>query len=132
MPLSPTVNVNMISRSERCGGVMQRPSRRVSQFLTAFAFLVLFGCQMFAQSATGEVTGTVVDNSGGAVAGANVKLNNTSTGVGDQARTNASGSYTFINVQPGPYVLTVENAGFKTARATFEMYVNQTLTENLT
>src|SRR5436305_4888467 len=111
---------------------MQSSCRRASQFLVTSAFLTLFGCQMFAQSATGEVTGTVIDNSGGAIAGATVKLSNTATGVGDQARTNASGSYTFINVQPGPYVLTVENAGFKTARATFEMSVNQTLTENLT
>src|SRR3954462_13362779 len=111
---------------------MQSPCPRASRFLTACAFLLLFGCQMFAQSATGEVTGTVSDKSGGAVAGATVKLNNTATGVGDQAQTNASGSYTFINVQPGPYVLSIENPGFKTAQAKFEISVNQTLTENLT
>ena len=111
---------------------MQSTCRRASQFLAASLFVLFCGSQLFAQSATGEVTGTVTDKSGGAVAGATVKLNNAATGVGDQAQTNASGSYTFINVQPGPYVLTVENAGFKTAQAKFEISVNQTLTENLT
>src|SRR4051795_5697213 len=110
---------------------MQNPCLRTSQFLAASVFVLSCGLQGFGQSARGEVTGTVTDKSGGAVASATVKLNNSATGVGDQAQTNSSGSYTFINVQPGPYVLTVENAGFKTARATFEMYVNQTLTENL-
>jgi hypothetical protein len=78
------------------------------------------------------VTGTITDNTGGSVAGATVKLSNTATGATDQAQTNSSGSYTFINVQAGPYVMTVENAGFKTAQAKFEMSVNQTVTENLT
>src|SRR4051812_23518243 len=111
---------------------MQSICRRASLFLAASAFL-LFSCgRLLAQSATGEVTGTVTDKSGGAVAGATVKLNNVGTGVGDQAQTNASGSYTFINVQPGPYVLSIENPGFKTAQAKFEISVNQTLTENLT
>ena len=53
------------------------------------------------------------------------------TGIVDQTQTNASGYYVFLNVQPGSYVLTVENQGFKTARVTFDIAVNQTLTENL-
>src|SRR3954451_10347928 len=100
---------------------MQSPCRRASQFPAASVLLLFCSCQMLAQSATGEVTGTVTDKSGGAIAGAMVKLNNTGTGVGDQAQTNTSGSYTFINVQPGPYVLSIENPGFKTAQAKFEI-----------
>ena len=111
---------------------MQHLYRRASLFLAANAFLVIWSCRLFAQSATGEVTGTITDNTGGSVAGATVKLSNTATGATDQAQTNSSGSYTFINVQAGPYVMTVENAGFKTAQAKFEMSVNQTVTENLT
>src|SRR3954462_7919447 len=111
---------------------MQSPCRRASRFLAASTFLLFCGCRLFAQSATGEVTGTVSDKSGGAIAGAMVKLNNSATGVGDQAQTNSSGSYTFINVQPGPYVLSVESPGFKTAQAKFDISVNQTVTENMT
>jgi len=111
---------------------MQSICRRASLFLAASAFL-LFSCgRLLAQSATGEVTGTVTDKSGGAVAGATVKLNNVGTGLSDQSQTNSSGSYTFINVQPGRYVLSIENPGFKTAQAKFELAVNQTVTENLT
>ncbi len=110
---------------------MQSSCRRASRFLAASAFVLFCAFPVFAQSAAGEVTGTVSDKSGGAVAGATVKLNNVATGLSDQAQTNGSGSYTFINVQPGPYVLSVENPGFKTAQAKFEISVNQTVTENL-
>jgi len=111
---------------------MQNPCPRTSQFLAASVFVLSCGLQGFGQSARGEVTGTVTDKSGGAVASATVKLNNSATGVGDQAQTNSSGSYTFINVQPGPYVLSVESPGFKTAQAKFDISVNQTVTENMT
>ena len=84
-----------------------------------------------AQRATGEVNGTIKDQTGAALTGALVKLTNQGTGIVDQTQTNSSGYYVFLNVQPGPYVLTVENTGFKTARVTFDIAVNQTLTENV-
>src|SRR5437763_366967 len=110
---------------------MQKPSLRASLFLAASALVLLCGDLIYGQSATGEVTGIITDKSGGSVAGATVRLNNVGTGVADQAVTNSSGSYTFINVQPGSYVLSVENPGFKTAQAKFELSVNQTVTENM-
>lgn len=111
---------------------MQTSRSRASQFLAASALLFFSTGLAFGQSATGEVTGTISDNSGGLMPGAVVRLNNAATGVGDQAKTNGSGSYTFINVQPGPYVLSVESSGFKTSQAKFDLAVNQTVTENIT
>jgi hypothetical protein len=61
---------------------MQCSGRRASLSLAAIAFLFFWSSQALAQTATGEVTGTVTDNSGGAIGGASVKLNNTATGVG--------------------------------------------------
>jgi len=47
---------------------MQSSCRRASLFLAASAFLLFCGLDLRGQSAAGEVTGTVTDKSGGAVA----------------------------------------------------------------
>ena len=51
-----------------------------------------------AQTAVGEVNGTVSDKSGAIVAGATVKLTNQATGIVDKATTNSDGHFFFINV----------------------------------
>jgi len=85
-----------------------------------------------AQRATGEVNGTVIDKSGGAVPGATVKLTNQGTKIVTQVQTNQSGYFLFINVLPGTYVLSVEQTGFKMAQVPpFDISVNQTLTQNM-
>jgi carboxypeptidase family protein/TonB-dependent receptor-like protein len=85
-----------------------------------------------AQTSTGGVTGTVTDKTGAAVSGAAVKLTNQGTRIIKEGQTNSNGYFTFINVQPGSYILTVEKPGFKSASVTtFEIQVNQTLTQNV-
>ncbi len=85
-----------------------------------------------AQTASGEVNGTVTDKSGAAVIEATVRLTNQGTKITNEASTNSGGHFVFINVQPGPYALTVEKRGFKVAKvAAFNIDVNQTLTQNI-
>ena len=101
---------------------------------TTILLLVLFAAAavVHAQTSTGEVNGTVTDNSGGALSGATVKLTNQGTNVTKENQTNANGYFVFINVLPGSYVLTVEKQGFKTAQVNaFDIEVNQTLTQNI-
>jgi protocatechuate 3,4-dioxygenase beta subunit len=66
-------------------------------------------------ASSGAVAGTVVDSSGAVVPNATVTLTNTETNAESQATTNAQGAYVFPNVLPGPYRLTVKQAGFRTA-----------------
>src|ERR1051325_8091168 len=94
--------------------------------------LLISGTFAYGQRATGEVNGTIKDSTGAAVSGALVKLTNTGTGIVDQIQANASGFFVFLNVQPGSYFLTAENPGFKTTRVTFDLAINQTLTQNFT
>jgi len=65
----------------------------------------------------GTIAGVVRDATGALVPGANVKL---SSPHGDRTTTtNAEGAYSFLNLVVGPgYDLTVEHAGFATAKAT--------------
>src|SRR6267142_540462 len=85
-----------------------------------------------AQTATGEVNGTVTDTSGGVVIGAAVKLTNQATKIEDRVATNSDGYFVFINVKPGTYVLGVEAKGFKiTQISPFDVGVNQTVTQTI-
>lgn len=89
-------------------------------------FVALFG--IFAAGAHAQdvsaITGTVTDPSGAAVRGVNVTLENSATGQTYKATTNATGSYTIEQVQPGPgYKITFEVQGFKPEVIT-DLYMN--------
>ena len=86
----------------------------VSAFLFAFALaLVPSG---FAQTGTtGTVIGSVSDPSGAAVTSATVVLRNKATNIEVTQPTNATGQYTFVNVVPGEYEVSVKKDGFRTS-----------------
>lgn len=65
-----------------------------------------------AQVTTADISGTVVDSGGQVVSGATVTLTNPQTGFSRTLTTTASGEYTFTDLPPGTYVLTVEAANF--------------------
>jgi hypothetical protein len=64
------------------------------------------------QTGTGSVSGTVVDQTGTALAGARVTLSigNAST---EEATTDEDGQFFFVNVSPGPFRLSVTASGFE-------------------
>jgi hypothetical protein len=69
----------------------------------------------FGQAITGTVTGSVLDSSGAAVAGANVVVTNLDTGITYTTSSGTEGFYTVPFVPPGRYSVKVESKGFKTA-----------------
>jgi hypothetical protein len=71
---------------------------------------------MFGQSATtGSLTGTVADPTGAVVPTATVELTSLDTNAMMTQQSNAAGQFTFSNVRPGDYKLTVKMNGFRTA-----------------
>jgi hypothetical protein len=92
---------------------MKTFGRIATRALITLAFLAL-GVATFGQVQTGTLRGTVTDPNGGVVAGATVTVKNQSTGVvSPSAQTNGEGNYSFTNLVPGKYTLTIEQAGFK-------------------
>ena len=86
----------------------------------------------FAQSSMGTVSGTVTDSSGGVIPGATVTLANRETGIASSRVTNDRGFYTFVNVRPGSYDVTVELSGFSIAKTMpFAVGVNETVARNI-
>jgi len=66
-----------------------------------------------AQSISGAIAGTVVDQSNLPIAGVQVALTQVATGARRQAPTNVTGRFFFGSLQPGAYNLAIENQGFK-------------------
>ncbi len=67
------------------------------------------------QASTGQITGTVRDSSGAAVAGATVTAKSEDTGVERSVTTNDEGIYTIVTLSPGDYSVTTEASGFQTS-----------------
>jgi hypothetical protein len=69
-----------------------------------------------AQTASGQITGTVRDATGAVVPNAKVTLLNQQTGLTRDTVTNETGSYTFPLLQVGVYSVTAEQHGFRSAK----------------
>ncbi len=84
------------------------------------------GGRLFAQGATGTILGTVTDTSGAIVSGAKVTVTNTSTNSAYRTMTNSAGDYNAPALNPGPYKVSVESAGFeKSVTNTITLTVDQ-------
>jgi Carboxypeptidase regulatory-like domain len=66
--------------------------------------------QARAQPLPGSINGTVLDQTGALVVGAVVKLS--AQGKEREMRSDASGQFSFVNVAPGPFQLTLSSQGF--------------------
>jgi hypothetical protein len=69
-----------------------------------------------AQTATGQITGTVKDTSGAVVPGATVTVHSDLTGLTRTATTNPSGDYSFPLLPVGTYSVSAQLQGFSVAR----------------
>src|SRR5213075_50451 len=78
-----------------------------------FALAVMFAALGYSQAVNATMLGSVTDSSGAVIANAKVTITEGSTGVSRSTTTNESGNYTFPNVSPGTYVVTIEQTGFK-------------------
>ncbi len=67
----------------------------------------------YSQAVNATLLGTVTDSSGAIVPSAKVTVTEVNTGVNRSGQTNESGNYTFPDLPPGQYMVTVETSGFK-------------------
>ena len=86
---------------------------RLQRFCALLALSILSSGIAFSQAVSATLLGTVTDASGAVVASAKVTTTEDSTGVSRSGQTNDSGNYTFPNLPPGRYSVTVEASGFE-------------------
>ena len=78
-------------------------------------FVLLAAVSVSAQTFRGTILGTVTDPSGAVVAGAQVTVKNTGTGLLRSTTTSGDGSYSLPELPIGTYDVTVSQAGFQTS-----------------
>lgn len=99
----------------------------LSHRLLVAAVIFFSGSQLLGQAITGTIVGTVQDASGAVIVGAKVTVTNQRTGISSERATDAQGNYVAPYLSPGPYKITAESPGFRTAVVTDnEVQVNVT------
>jgi len=96
-------------------------------FICALLALIICAALVYGQAVSGSMVGTVTDSSGATVPNAKVTITEVNTGTSRSATTNDSGNYSFSDLPPGRYTVSVESAGFKREqRSNVDVLVNTT------
>jgi len=90
--------------------------RRQIALLTAVLVLLGMAGIVSAQTATGQISGTVKDSTGAVVPGATVTIHSDATGLTRTAITDQNGDYVFALLPPSTYSVQGELQGFSVAR----------------
>jgi protocatechuate 3,4-dioxygenase beta subunit len=83
------------------------------RFLAATTALFLVCLPLFSQTNQGAIQGAVLDQSGGAVAGAAVTVIDVARGATRALTTDGAGQYVATNLNPGTYTVSAEAKGFR-------------------
>jgi hypothetical protein len=86
--------------------------KNLIRLVLSFSAFFVFTSVALGQN-TGTISGTVQDQSGAVVAGANVKAQNPATNFSRETTSAANGFYRFDQLPVGTYTISVEAAGFK-------------------
>src|SRR5215210_6585426 len=98
----------------------------MKHLFTCLLIAATFALGATAQTSTSRISGTVTDATGAVVSGAKVTAKNEATGVTQTQTTTEAGLYSFASLPVGSYTITVEKAGFKTAKQTGNVLVINT------
>src|ERR1700691_2684137 len=105
----------VVSRVRVCPGVSRSRTARTLRVLMVAAALLL-GLPLHSQVNTGRISGTITDQTGGAIGGAMVTLTDVARGETRPLVTDAAGQYAAPNLIPGTYTVRAEFMGFQTVQ----------------
>ena len=102
-----------------------------NHFFKLFIALLASALLLWSQAETGQVTGTVTDQSGAAVASAAVTVTNVANGAERVTKANTDGVYAVTNLIPGDYSVKVVAPGFTTYESKVSINVGQKVGQNV-
>src|SRR6202790_1660402 len=100
--------------------------RKLTKILASLSVIVISlfcAVSMFSQVTGATLSGTISDSSGGVLAGAQISVTNTATGINKDFQTDSAGYYSAPNLAPGTYEVKVTAAGFNTSASTVTLAV---------
>lgn len=126
-------NVRAGAKNAVALGVLSAATRLLRGALAVLVLSLLCHVSLHAQTDQGAVTGTVSDQSGAAISGADVTLTSTDNGLVLTRKADASGVFVFSPVKIGNYRLTATASGFKTtSEKAFHLDLQARLEVNVT
>ena len=87
---------------------------KLAYFFSSLLLITMCATAALAQYTTARLSGTVEDNTGAAVLGATVTVEQAGTSYKQAVKSGNAGEYLFPSLPVGSYQLTVEMAGFRT------------------
>lgn len=90
--------------------------KTLSRLTAVFALSISVALPGLAQTSSATISGTIVDQSGGAVPKASIKLINQLTNVVVATQARAGGDFSFPDTQPGVFTVVVDAPGYKEVR----------------
>lgn len=118
-PMQSGSNLSVLSAR----GVSSRLKALTLVVLSLFAVLFISGTVASAQLETGQISGTVLDQTGAAVPGASVAIKNLGTNSVRNTVSSPTGAFEVSGLEPAIYQVTVTAASFKAYNATVEVTV---------
>jgi hypothetical protein len=109
-----SVALGLASGSSKQSGSARLTIQNKFCAIALLAVVLLIPTAGFSQAISGDLTGTVTDPSGAAVASATVVATNDATGVKTSVAANSSGVYRFSNLPVGRYTVSGSASGFST------------------
>lgn len=94
---------------------MNPKTARFTLFAWILGFCLMVSLPLHAQVTGATISGTITDATGGVIAGAEISVRNTDTGIIRNTTADTAGFYTVPNLIPGPYEVKVSAKGFNTA-----------------
>src|SRR4051812_23906371 len=82
-------------------------TRRLGGLFAHISIWGILSVSSIAQTSSGQISGRVVDSSGAAISGAMVTLTNQTTSEIRTDKTEGSGEFVFVAVQPGTFTVTI-------------------------
>src|ERR1700692_540260 len=116
--------------------VFRGPARRRIATTSVALFILIVGI-FFSIPAKAQVTGatlsgTITDPSGSVIAGAEVSIKNTGTGIVRTVTTDSAGLFSVPNLDPGTYEVAISSPGFnKAVQSNLTLSVGQQQTLNI-
>ena len=121
-------SARQLQASAGCAAGSVQISRAIWRVLAGAVAVVLMCIGVAsAQVETGQITGTVTDQTGAVVAGATVTVKNSETNAARATVSSATGLYQVTGLAPGHYDVTVESSSFKSYEAKVEVTVGGTV-----
>ena len=119
LTLFPVLQVSI--NRDRLGG--PRAGSLVRMLVSLLFGMLLLTAAALAQVETGQIAGTVTDESGAVVPGAKVTVKNTATNVQRTTQTSPTGAYVVLSLEPGTYQVAVSTGSFKPFTSNVEVTV---------